>query len=341
MNIAIVTVYQPFTNLGSFLQAFALKRFLETHGHKAVFVKTGPHFKSALKLISHLRPYRSYLMRIGKAFHALCDLNYLSFIASNDQSIDCYIYGSDEIWNVTNKFFCRPIFFGIGINNKPKIGYAVSAGHAETHDFSANNYLTKGISGLNRIFTRDIHTQSLIKECYDIDTDIVADPTLLVELEELSSPVRLPRFKYLLAYTYGIDPDTINILRAFARKNNLKIVSPCFWHIWADKTIECSALQFSTLMANAEYVFTTTFHGAIFALRNHTRCAILPLRPKVKSLCYALGSEARLLSSGCDLNEFENIISKPFPNEEFEENLDQLRSRSMDLLISELEKIKQ
>lgn len=340
MKIAIITVYQPFTNLGSFLQAYALKKYLEQQGHQVSFVKTSSHLRSVIKQVSKLRPYRSYFLRIKKAFHALSDLNKLSYIDYNDSSIDCYIWGSDEIWNVTNQFFCRPLFWGVGINEKPKIGYAISAGHATKDDFISNTNLTGKASSYNKIFVRDPHTKQLLKECCDVSASLVIDPTLLVSADKLSKKIKIPDKKYLLVYTYGIDNRMIEIVKKFASKNNLQIVSPCFWHLWADKTIECSALQFSHLIANAEYVFTTTFHGAIFSLINHTRCCILPLREKVRSLCKDLKCEDRLVTNDCDLAKFEHVISKPFCLEIFENNLKNLRRDSSSLLESELKKIK-
>lgn len=339
MNIAIITVYQPFTNLGSFLQAYALKTFLEKAGHNVRFVKTGSSYESIKKLITSVRPFRSYFLRIKKAIISLVDLKRLSFVDYNDKSIDCYIWGSDEIWNITNRFFCRPIFFGNGIINKAKIGYAISAGHASEEDFQSNFALTEGIKDFRRIFCRDIHTKLLLQKCFNIETDGVIDPTLLITNAELSRKISVPKQNYLLVYTYGIDNEMVKILKTFAAQNKLKIISPCFWHLWADKTIECSALEFSTLIANAEYVFTTTFHGAVFSLINHSKCCILPLRPKVKDLCNALGCNDRLISSNCGIEEFERVISAPFDITGFESNLEKLRKRSASLLLSELYKI--
>ncbi len=339
MKIAIVTVYQPFTNLGSFLQSYALKRFLEQEGHSVKFVKTGPHVRSALQMIAQPRPYRSYFLRLKKAFQSLRDLQLLSFISSVDASADCVILGSDEIWNVTNQFFRQPIFWGIGLNDKPTIGYAISAGHATVDDFRRNASLTDNVANITTIFARDEHTHDLLLDLLNRATERVVDPTLLVPVAHLSEEISLPKRKYILVYTYGIDARWIEMIKRFARERDLMIVSPCFWHIWADKTIECSALQFSSLIAGAEYVFTTTFHGAIFALINHSRCGILPLRPKVKNLCETLHSVSRLLLPESSFEEFDWVISSPFAVDEFEQNLTSLREASAQLLTSELKRL--
>ena len=339
MNIAIITVYQPFTNLGSFLQAYALKIFLEKHGHKVSFIKTGSHVDDLKKIILRIRPYRSFFLRMKKAIKSLNDLQKLSYVKPTDKNIDCYIWGSDEIWNVTNEFFCQPIFWDVSETSKPKIGYAISAGHASLEDFREHSNLVDKITDFQLILSRDSHTQKLLKSYCGITSERVIDPTLLVHVKELSESITVPKQKYILVYTYGLDNNMIDIVKRFASKYNLIIVSPCFWHLWADRTIECSALQFSTLISNAEYVFTTTFHGAIFSLINHSKCAILPLRPKVKDLCITLRSEDRIVADQCNLEEFEKTIMQPFSVNEFESNLERLRDTSSTLLLAKLNQL--
>lgn len=343
MNIAIVTVYQPFTNMGSFLQAYALKTYLSNHGHSVCFVKTNSHLKSLLGISCRLRPFRDLLLRQKKMYHSIGDLRRLEFRTIDSilekKDVDCFIWGSDEIWNLRNPFFRRPLFWGdIGMEI-PKLGYAVSIGHAKRQDFEEFKHLSQGIRPFNEIMPRDNNTQSLLDEVYGIQSDKVIDPTLLIERKELSMPIKLPKEKYMLVYTYGVDVNMVKLIRKFAEEHGLLIVSPCFWHIWADRTIECSSLQFSSLMAGAEYVFTTTFHGAVFSLINHTRCCILPLREKVTDLCRTLGCSDRLVSKNCDYKNFADTITRPFNQYEFEANLSCLRQKSAGLLDSALNTI--
>ena len=136
-------------------------------------------------------------------------------------------------------------------------------------------------------------------------------------------------------------PSEMSILHfLFAQNLNFsKIVSPCFWHIWADKVIECSALQFSTLMQGAEYVFTTTFHGAVFTLLNHKRCCIYSQRAKVGELVESLGVEKHLLYDTATYEDFKSILSLDFPTEKFENQLIALRDYSQKALNSLLSQI--
>lgn len=333
MNISIITVYHPFTNLGSYLQAYALQKVLSKMGHDVTIAKTGPHVPSALKLISHLNPKREFFLRFKKAYFALKDLYRLRIIGIEEANkSDLLIFGSDEIWNVTNKFFQQPIFWGIPFQNVPMIGYAVSVGHAMMEDFETHSSLTSNLTKFSKIFSRDKHTQDLLKSTLKIESELVIDPTLLVEASSLSEPIEIPKEDYLLVYTYGLDSDMICLIRQFAKNRNLKIVSPCFWHSWADTIIECSALQFSTLIRGAKYVFTSTFHGAIFSLINHKQCCILPIRDKVRAICETLKCEDRLINELISIKDFEKTMNLKFDINGFEANLNALRVRSLRLL---------
>ena len=339
MKIAIVTVYHPFTNLGSYLQAYALQIVLNGLGHDVYFVNTGSKFKSIYNLLCHLNPKREFLLRFQKAYFALKDLSKFKIIdIDRANHCDLLIFGSDEIWNVTNKFFQQPVFWGLPFENKPMIGYAISAVHATNDDFRNNVLLTSNIKSFSEILTRDIHTQSLLNEHFNIKTKLVADPTLLVNANLLSKEINIPKDNYLLVYTYGINPSMIKILKQFAKKHSLKIISPCFWHPWVDSTIECSALQLGTLMRHAKYVFTTTFHGTIFSLINHTKCCILPLRDKVRDVCETLKCEERLIDESITFDSFERIICKNFSTHKFEQNLLELRNDSFNTLNSVISK---
>ena len=127
-------------------------------------------------------------------------------------------------------------------------------------------------------------------------------------------------------YTY--EGDAIE----FAKEKGLKIISAHFWHLFCDKVIPCRPLQLGTLMACAEYVFTSTFHGALFAMMNHTKCAIMPAREKVSFAVRQLGQEARLIDENKDYETFKKIIEMPFDSQTFDARLKELRKDSEEKL---------
>ncbi len=339
MKIGIITIYESITNLGSFLQAFALKTFLEKQGHEVYFIQNRFALKTGLKRVLKLNPKREFFLRIIKTAKFFEDTKKLKLVPKKDlvkKDFDVLIYGSDEIWNLENKYFNDGIFWGEGADDISKIAYAVSIGALE--DKTAKNHasLTDNIKNFNNIFPRDERTVQFVENITSQKTPLVCDPTILLPLKDYIKPKKLPKEKYLLVYTYGVDKNVQDRIVNFARKHNLKIVSPCFWHIWADKVIECSALQFSSLIAGAEYVFTSTFHGAIFTMLNHKKCCILPVREKVSFVATQFGQQNRLITPDITDEQFEKVITREFDTNLFEKEITLWREKSQNMLLEAL-----
>lgn len=330
MNIAIVTVYEPITNLGSYLQCFALKTYLEDLGHKVDIIGNVPLSKQIKKYGLKINPKRAFFLRLKKVFYTIKDVTRLNVVYKdvwNHSSYDIVVYGSDEIWNLHNRYFATDLFWGIDVN-VPKIGYGISVGHMTDEEFKAFPHYKKAIGNFLKVLPRDSRTQNMLSGLCNLNDKLVCDPTLLVDVDKLSLPIKPIKEKYILVYSYGLSANHIEYVRMFAKKNNLIIVSPCFWHIWADKVVECSALQFSTLIRDAEHVFTTTFHGAVFTLLNHKKCCVYSQRPKVGELVKSLGIQNHLLSETSTYDDFETILKQDFPINNFENNLNILRDYS-------------
>lgn len=192
--------------------------------------------------------------------------------------------------------------------------------------------IAKGIFDFKCIYVRDAHTKEVIEEILGKELKTACDPTMLIPIEKLEKPIKLPKEKYLFVYTYGLDQPMIDNIKRFAKEKGLKIVSACFWHIWCDKIIECEPLQFSYLIKNAEYVFTSTFHGAVFTMLNHKKCCILPWRYKVADVTKSLGAEDKLVDKECSYETFRSTMEAPFPVEDYENRLSHIRLTSQDLL---------
>lgn len=341
MKLAIVTAYHPITNHGSFLQAYSLSKVLRTMGNEVYFVRTVPNLKTSINNAVKLIPRRGFLHRFTKVFYAESDLRKLHFVdvPEINGSFSCVIFGSDEIWNIKNRFFLKNVFWETGEGIVPRITYAMSVGHAELKDFTDHPECSSQIKRFSAILYRDKHSGELLKNFTDLKLQQTVDPTLLVSLNDLCVKCQLPSKPYLLVYTYGVDGSIVANLKHFAKKEGLEIVSACFYHMWADRNIESSALSLAYLMKNAKYVFTTTFHGAIFALRTHSQCGILPLRDKVRDICYQLQSEDRILKNGFTQADLRKVLKTTFRDNEFEDNLKKKQEISLITLSKTLQNL--
>lgn len=331
MKIGIVTVYESIDNFGSYLQAYALKKYLELQGHTVFVIQNRPVSATLKKNLLKLNPKREFFLRFKKARLFLSDNKRLNILDRKDvdsRHLDLLIYGSDEIWNLENPYFCDPFFWGSLYPEIPKIAFAVSVGAMEPETERMRTSFFEDLHSFLCIMVRDEKTFDFVKRRIGKTPPIVCDPTMLLPVSSLSEPIYAPEKPFLLVYTYGVDTPLAGFIKQYADKKDLQIVSACFWHPWADKTIECSPLQLSSLMQTAACVFTTTFHGALFSMLNHTKCCIYPAREKVSNIVCKLGMGDRLIDETCSFEKFESIIQSDFQTQIFEEKLEAWRDYS-------------
>lgn len=340
VKIGIITVYDALDNLGSYLQSFALKKFLEAEGHEVCFIRKRYLCKYILSMLSKINPKRGYLGKLSRIINGVKAINKFNVINEThikQKQLDALVYGSDEIWNMDNPYFADKFFFGTDRFDVPKIAYAISMGEMSEDTLRNNIDIAKGIYDFKQILVRDNHTKAVLESVLKRELKLVCDPTMLIPVSELSKKIRLPKEKYILVYTYGIDAPMENNIIKFAKEKGLKIISVCFWNQWSDRVVQCHPLQFSTLIQNAEYVFTTTFHGAVFTMLNHKKCCIQPIRYKVRDVVEKMNLSNRLIGEDADYEIFKKIIEMDFPSEEFESILKVYRDNSIKLLRESLD----
>ncbi len=338
MKIGIITVYESIDNLGSYLQTYALKSILERFGHEVHVIQNISTSTTLKKHIFRINPKREFFLRIKKAIRFIMDNKKLELISKNriqNEDFDLLIYGSDEIWNLENPYFRNMLFWGDNVNIN-KISYAASVGDMSEETLKKHIQFTQNLNEFKKILVRDENTALTIERLLGTHPDIVCDPTMLLSLDKLSEPIRKPKCKYMLVYTYGIPEEMKRLVVDYARQNDLKIISVHFWHPWADKVMVTSPLQFSALIAGAECVFTTTFHGAVFTMLNHKNCCIFPMRAKVEDIVRKMGADKHLINKNCELDEFSRSMKEAFDAEEYEKRLLRWREFSVEKLKEQL-----
>lgn len=305
MNIAVITPFEA-SNFGAFLQAYALKSHLESRGHQVVHVKYCSE-KSSKRPFYRLRPGKQNLVRpreywsdlnFGRQKYVLFKRDLEAFAVvepSVAASMDAVILGSDEIWNIRNKIFQNPVFFGHGLENV--LAYAPSVGASNLDDYAIHDERLQDIRRLRAVSARDERTAAFVEAVTSEAPPIVVDPTLLHAWTppENGATGACSREKYILVYAYRPQHVPIEALRAFARTRRLRLVSAGFRHDWCDESVNCSPLEFLKLVDGAEYVFTTTFHGTIFAILREKRFACHARNPKTIDLLKALNLSSRMI----------------------------------------------
>lgn len=303
-NCLIVTLCKS-PNFGAYLQAFALKEVLTSYGYQVSFLDIYDK-ENTKKLYRHLfggvrRRPSAHLFNIRKLLAFKQAEKELNIIPRGDLSkFKAAFIGSDEVWSVTNHTFkSAPEFFGLNLPNILKFSYAPSVGTSKVKDLSQYPEYAKGISNLDLISVRDSESK-LVAEYAAPDHDIttVLDPTFLYDFSKNEVPYTINK-PYILVYTYGFNKKIVKEVKAYAKRNKLLVVSAGFHHKWADKNIACTPFEFLSIVRNAQYVVTDTFHGSIFAIKYRKNfLSYGGHKPKVKYLLESLNLSDALAEVG-------------------------------------------
>lgn len=363
MNIAVVTVYDGL-NFGSYLQAFAMKSYLEGRGHRVVFVQRFAEEEN-LALFTTNRPKEDCgkLKRLWRDLREVtlyrkknkkeCQYYRKQFPYYQDawsrltltapeelEAVDCIICGSDEIWNLNNLNIDVPFYTCVGYGkNIKKLAVAASVGNSTREDFRKHPQVEEALKSFTEIIVRDRHSGKIVEDITGRKAEVVCDPTLLVDREIFrEKKTDIPREKYLLVYTYGLTEEQSRVVSDFAKKNHYSILSACMDIEIAERAVYGSPLDFAKLVSEAECCFTTTFHGTIFSLLFAKRFCTIAKYPKIEDLISSL-EEKEHLWDGKSSEGFERIMSLEVDREKLDRKLEEVKRSSSQIIDRALENV--
>lgn len=295
MKLSIVTVYNSI-NSGSFWQAKALEIYLKNKGHEVYFYKrnnkgiraSSSKINQLLKKIKMILNGRIEDLKIFnstlKAFDKMTSkFNVIDKNSKIYKDIDCFILGSDTIWNVNEEYFYKEYrtYFGGIFDKKRVISYAASVGNTNEAIIKKLPNITKYIDNIKEISVRDNHTLAIVNNISNNEPFLVCDPTLLLSKRDYekiieSYSVEKPKDKYIFIYLFeNLEESQIRDVISYAKKNKLKIISGTRKFKWCDECIINEPLNFLNYMLNAYYVITDTFHGTIFSVNLNKQFSVI------------------------------------------------------------------
>ena len=193
-------------------------------------------------------------------------------------SADVSIFGSDEIWNISNNGFDHYLeYFGYNSPSRINIAYAPSIASCRPGLILRDRKRSRLIKKLDFVFPRDSATLDMVNQLRSDHSNIVVDPTVLIaDWLKYKSQFCLD-YDYVLYYGYSPTPKLIKWLKMVAAEHSLKLICLNFEYSWCDQSIACSPFDFLTVLEKASFVVTDTFHGCIFStLLNKNFVAVDP-----------------------------------------------------------------
>lgn len=326
MKIGILT-YHCAHNYGAVLQCYALQEYLKCLGHEVCVINYRPSYLKYGLFIWYNWLSLNPVKCIKKTVKQLCSfkLQYKRFTAferfinerlniksinlqSTQNDIDCFVFGSDQIWRKNGNQF-DPIYFGEfkAAQGHNLISYAASMGLDKLSE-SEKGQISKWLETFTLITVREISLKKLLSSLTDKRIDVVVDPTLLLSSNEWNKIVQRPNYSkpYILIYQVINNPATLRIAQEAAKKNNAEIIelaSKVEMKECAHKVIyDATPHEFIGWIANATMVVTTSFHGTAFSIiYRKPFISVKQHRPsdlRISSILETLGLQERFID--CD-----------------------------------------
>ena len=277
MKIGILTWFFG-NNYGARAHTYALQQVILRMGYDCEFVNFRPHGSVRVNILGNINcvsprkhPWRvlkclvrcmrfsraQSLYRVGRKVHSAQDLERAGY--------DLLIIGSDAVLNVHHPLF-HEIYYGVGLQKTCFCTYAPSCEYMASEE-KLPEKLKEGIQKASALSARDRFTQQILETATRRKVDVVLDPTMLYDFRTVSHPLKEKR--YLLLYTFSAWPQYANAVQQYAKERGLQVVSIGRHCDWADRSYEAASVyQWFGAFENAEVVFTDSFHGTLFAIKN-------------------------------------------------------------------------
>ena len=258
------------------------------------------------------------------------------------ERLDGYICGSDTVFCIDEFGFDNVFYANIPcMKNNKTISYAASFG--DSH-FDKNTYqiLNQRLSNFKAIGLREENMLDYVRQhvSTQIPVQRTIDPTLLLDAEDYKSITlteRLINEPYILIYSRRYNPMMEQYADNLAEKHGYKVVEISLRACNKNKHImmySAGVEEFLSLVKNAEFVVTNSFHGLIFSTIFKTPFYVFSREQgdtKINELLDLFGLKNRLVNN---LDYLEEEIDF----EEVHRRINDKRNASLEYLNAELKK---
>lgn len=363
-KVGIITFHRSY-NCGSMLETYALHYYLKKIGIPSEvidFSNTGQRrlysvffenttFKNIVKNIlifphkgritlnnTQYEKFKNQYFSLSQEFQYMDQLK--------ETKYDIVIAGSDQIWNVTISD-SDDTYFLPWMRRGRKIAYAPSLGAKNIIQWSDQpEQYGKWIKEFDAISVRELNGAKWLKELTGRETEILPDPTLLLDAEEyekLLDNTCTPKGDYIFFYSPSFQRDVCRLVKKLSCRYGMPIL------VWSTKTYYTRAAYrygfllpryespavYLSLIRNAALVITTSFHGTVFSTIFRKKFYVIKNEgmfgddDRVWTLLDSVKMTERLITS--DYNDKYDYL-QAISYKEYDDAICQLRKRADDFL---------
>ena len=295
MKIGILTWFFG-NNYGAKAHSYALQEVIKSMGHTVQMIAYYPRKTFVTNIRMNLNtPHIGHHPIIGAQCLLRCKrfndwtknhYNITKRVCTAEEidslGFDLIIVGSDEVFNYMHPLF-DTIYYGKGLKTR-LVAYAPSSGQANYKKIFDNEIKNSLSYNFKLLSARDQYTKQLIQNNVDRAVQEVLDPTFLYQFKMEVDPFEKEK-QYLLIYSFDTWDIYRDHLRKFASAHNLKIISVGRHCSWADVSFTAASVyDWLSSFRHAKFIFTDSFHGVVFAIKNQKQFMIVSRQDKINKI---------------------------------------------------------
>lgn len=374
-KIGIMTLFNN-NNFGAALQAYALQYLLNKNSYECEDISYSrvlpennniTKIKKAIVAIKNVVFHPISMSRIRKkkrTFKRFVDKNigyskrnYNKFdIQESVNNYDCFICGSDNIWN---KNLLDTSFLLDFVPDKiKKIAYAPGMSTTELTN-EQKKVMLPLIERIDYLSCREKIGCELIEKSIGRQVFNAMDPTLLLSSEEwtIISEESEINFNsdYVFAMIYGSSPAKCDFVNSIGLKLNTGVVTVPFGtgvynkedlKFGTIRIYNAGPIEVLKLIKNSQFVITDTFHATVFSILFHKNFVSLrrfkntnfsKLDQRIDGLLEKVGiGKERIIEDLTDVKAIDKIISKGIDYSLVDLRLAEWRQNSINFLLNAL-----
>lgn len=304
-SIGILTFHRAH-NFGAMLQAWALLRYLQNCGYDASVInyvskdidhsyefipwQITPRYQDFKTPDEPMRGIKMFLPFLKKAiikyptwwhrrlrFHQFMRNEMgvlgpgLSEAQLHNLKFDAIICGSDQIW-VTQE----PAYYAAFETSAKKIAYAPSIGN-RTFPIDMHKIIYSWVMDFDVLSAREKYLADYMSSIFGIPApQVTLDPTLLLSAEDYYAllPAHKPNPPYVFCYCVLENDTMVALATEQAHKLGCQLIVERTWlrddvDDFQVQSANAGPKEFLGLIANAQYVFSNSFHGTVFSILFH------------------------------------------------------------------------
>lgn len=323
-------------NYGAVLQAFALKRALESSGAEVQVLNyclpnTMKSYR-ALPKVTGLRTLKEFLKQLP--YYRENKESIARFLAFREQwfnftepydcyealeqarlQADVYIAGSDQIWNPKISFD-KAYYLLFAPSQAVKASYAASIGISSLPEEVKPEFVRR-VSTLSHISVREADAQRQLAEL-GIPAQVHLDPTLLLTRDDYDQLAAVPAISkpYVLLYLLMMPENPQMIVKQLRTLYPGRLIVS----IYGTKKLgdiqlrNAGPCEFIGLIRGADAVVTTSFHGTVFSMIYDKEFAVFipkSVGGRIHQLLNVTGAQAHAVRTYQDLNK--DIMRRQIP----------------------------